>query len=897
MLRILTVFHYRMNNANLAGSNDWFYQYFILMARAKFAIKILVGMLGHSRLSSSKKTMASSLSHFGKRSLIAAIIVIACFPNYTRSSDSSSILNGQHLRIASLDVRPYMFIDRSGNQTRADGIIYQIIVWLSIRYNFTFSLVLPPDGTFGALVNGSWNGMIGMASKKQVELIAAPVVPSLERARVLDFTTTFIEEPMCCLIPAPEADLNSLSGIAKPYNTYVWLLIIFSMLCVALATWLTSDFGPIQLGLNGITHKRRRRGYKEMSLTDHLYAIFAIICLQPKDMSTHSPNSSPIVLSVWCLACIVLVYLYTGVLISYLTIPKMRPIVETVEELAESTRLQVVAIKNSIFESTLLQSSSGPLKTLGNQLRQHPENSLSGEYYNLELLLQKALLGRFGIMVSKAQAETLIKLDWNAKNLKQCRLSIMREQILSIRSCFALPKASLYTHVIDKGYIRPYMLIEHDLKGKISKADGIVYQMVLWLSKRFNFTFTLVEPPDRTFGAVINNTWNGMIGMTINRDVDFVAGPVIPSEARAQVIDFSVSYLDEPAACLIPAPTLDENKWTAVFKPFHYDVWLIAIVSLVSVAVASWMTMNLYWKWCYDRSDSRGSLRYVLSFDQHVLSALALFFSQGQNTATRAPHSNRIAISSWCLMSTVLVYAYSSCIISYITIPKSHLLVNSIEELANSKILQVATHKNSFFETTLLQSSSGSLKLLGDSLRKNPENSFSGQYYNQTMLLKRVFGRLALLTGRLQLEMLMELNYRQTRRCELTLLPQQFMPILKICLALPKGSPYIHLINLGIIEMKQVGLIDRWIKVYINQTNQCKHGIDFFQHHSNSEIKHPLALSNLAGAFILLLLGVIVATSMFLCEFIFSTKNGKLLICSIPFRYQFSQLIQYCVYL
>lgn len=76
-----------------------------------------------------------------------------------------------------------------------------------------------------------------------------------------------------------------------------------------------------------------------------------------KDMSTHSPNSSPIVLSVWCLACVVLVYLYTGVLISYLTIPKMRPIVETVEELAESTRLQVVAIKNSIFESTLLVSS------------------------------------------------------------------------------------------------------------------------------------------------------------------------------------------------------------------------------------------------------------------------------------------------------------------------------------------------------------------------------------------------------------------------------------------------------------------------------------------------------------------------------------------------------------
>lgn len=46
----------------------------------------------------------------------------------------NSVINCLQLYI---QVRPYMFIDRSGNQSRADGIVYQIIVWLSIRYNFT----------------------------------------------------------------------------------------------------------------------------------------------------------------------------------------------------------------------------------------------------------------------------------------------------------------------------------------------------------------------------------------------------------------------------------------------------------------------------------------------------------------------------------------------------------------------------------------------------------------------------------------------------------------------------------------------------------------------------------------------------------------------------------------
>lgn len=161
-------------------------------------------------------------------------------------------------------------------------------------------------------------------------------------------------------------------------------MIIFSMLSVAVATWLTSRLGPIRRVMKkNIADKKSKldNGYMQMSLSDHIFAVFSIICLQrkkfkfylfmmvrgfdspipricftiaAKESSTRSPNSSPLVGSVWCLSTVVLVYLYTGVLISYLTIPKMQPIVETTEELAASTRLHVVAIKNSIFESTLL---------------------------------------------------------------------------------------------------------------------------------------------------------------------------------------------------------------------------------------------------------------------------------------------------------------------------------------------------------------------------------------------------------------------------------------------------------------------------------------------------------------------------------------------------------------
>jgi hypothetical protein len=43
------------------------------------------------------------------------------------------------------------------------------------------------------------------------------------------------------------------------------------------------------------------------------------------------------VAGVWCLTMVVLVNAYTGTLMSYLTVPKLRPIVNTLEELAASS--------------------------------------------------------------------------------------------------------------------------------------------------------------------------------------------------------------------------------------------------------------------------------------------------------------------------------------------------------------------------------------------------------------------------------------------------------------------------------------------------------------------------------------------------------------------------------
>ena len=90
------------------------------------------------------------------------------------------------------------------------------------------------------------------------------------------------------------------------------------------------------------------------TLTSRQQLNFNIISLSGRSVSQFLSHSIRITMSAWCLACVVLTYLYSGCLVSFVTIPKLRPIVENLDELANSNQLEVATMKSHFFESYLL---------------------------------------------------------------------------------------------------------------------------------------------------------------------------------------------------------------------------------------------------------------------------------------------------------------------------------------------------------------------------------------------------------------------------------------------------------------------------------------------------------------------------------------------------------------
>ena len=64
--------------------------------------------------------------------------------------------------------------------------------------------------------------------------------------------------------------------------------------------------------------------------------------------------STRIALGAWCLASVILVALYAVNIISFVAVPKLKPFVNSIEELAYNNKLQVAVPKGTIFETILL---------------------------------------------------------------------------------------------------------------------------------------------------------------------------------------------------------------------------------------------------------------------------------------------------------------------------------------------------------------------------------------------------------------------------------------------------------------------------------------------------------------------------------------------------------------
>ena len=102
--------------------------------------------------------------------------------------------------------------------------------------------------------------------------------------------------------------------------------------------------------------------------------------------------------------------------------------------------------------------------------------------------------------------------------------------ILTLVKCtYSIPEAYQELrnkHLIVEGELwYPFLYFDRDEDGNTSNHKGILWDLLLFMQKAKNFTFTFVSEADYEWGQCHSmNDSTGMIGMVTRKEVDFALG-------------------------------------------------------------------------------------------------------------------------------------------------------------------------------------------------------------------------------------------------------------------------------------------------------------------------------------------------------------------------------------
>ncbi|ELU17082.1 hypothetical protein CAPTEDRAFT_194620 [Capitella teleta] len=270
--------------------------------------------------------------------------------------------NNRQFRVTAVQRFPFTIKYGEGNWS---GLCFEIIDELARVLNFSYIVIEPPeqDRHFGIVVNGSnsFNGMIGMLQRKEVDFGVGHFSVIEERQEVVDFTPTFLIDHYIILLRRPNLSQSQIFICFGPFTNEVWLCVAASVILVGAIYHLMCKFHPLSPG--------DKRGACDWSIST--LQVFGAMMQQGM---AYVPvfSSGRVLIGLWWFYTIVVVATYNGNLIAFLTAPKVVVPINTIADLVQSD-IGFGTTRYAALHGVLKESEHPDMKTLWNRIKDNQD--------------------------------------------------------------------------------------------------------------------------------------------------------------------------------------------------------------------------------------------------------------------------------------------------------------------------------------------------------------------------------------------------------------------------------------------------------------------------------------------------------------------------------------------
>ncbi|XP_015173343.1 PREDICTED: uncharacterized protein LOC107064804 [Polistes dominula] len=396
---------------------------------------------------------------------------------------------------------------------------------------------------------------------------------------------------------------------------------------------------------------------------------------------------------------------------------------------------------------------------------------------------------------------------------------------------------------------------------------GLVFDVLQYLSKKLNFTYTVTVPkmsnntkargstktlkvgerPHGTLTSATRKLPEEVLEMVRTRKVFLAACAYTVNDLEKNAINFTTPIFVQTYSFLTSRPT-QLSRALLFTSPFTKETWACLAAAIII------MGPILYLVHKYSPTSTKTS--GLNSSWQCVWYVYGALLQQGGMYLPKSD-SARILVGVWWLIVTVLVATYSGSLIAFLTFPKMDDPILTVDDLlAHKDRLTWGFPNGSFLEEYLQNSENEQYRLL---LSRSERHNDS----EEANIIRRVKdGKHVFIDWRSSLRFLMRKDLLSSGVCHFSLSTEEFMAE-PIAMIVPNNSPYLSIINSELHRMYESGLINKWISEKMPTKDKCWVGAN-----SNEIVdKRKVNVADMQGIFFVLFMGIVLAIIILCWEF------------------------------
>ena len=200
------------------------------------------------------------------------------------------------------------------------------------------------------------------------------------------------------------------------------------------------------------------------------------------------------------------------------------------------------------------------------------------------------------------------------------------------------------------------------LNAVINPSGRAIFNHALYdLQSKMNFTIQKSMSKEKRWGAKYDNgTWNGMIGLIIDNEIDLVAG-LMRNKERETVVDFCWPSDQLTITLIAPKTAVPRINIGAYVDVFPATAWIVGLVTLIVAAL------------CFSLSSHE-------SIVQGLTLMWRLFLQIGYDLPSRGNATRAILLTAALCFNLVFIY-YSSELTADMTAEPQPLSIRSFEDV------------------------------------------------------------------------------------------------------------------------------------------------------------------------------------------------------------------------